>query len=191
MPHVQNGASLVIEVILGLFLLALVLRFLFQLLRVEFRNPICQAIVQVTNPVLLPLRRFIPGLWGIDMASVVMILVVGAVKFFALATVGGYQVGPIQALFYGLTETLNVICWVILIAILGSVIVSWVAPHSHHPAIQILNGMSRPVLAPIRRIIPSIGGLDITPIFALLAIQLIQTTGIPLFLQLLQQIGLV
>ncbi|MBX2869212.1 MAG: YggT family protein [Acidiferrobacterales bacterium] len=191
MPHIQNGASLVIEVLLGLFLLALVLRFLFQLLRVEFRNPLCQAIVKVTNPVLLPLRRFIPGFWGIDMASVVMILLVGAIKFYALTAVAGYQAGPLQSLFFGLTETLNLICWILLIAIIGSVIISWVAPHSHHPAIQILTGISRPVLAPIRRIIPSFGGLDITPIFALLAIQLVQTTGIPLMIQLFQQIGLV
>jgi len=191
MPHIQNGASLIIEVLLGLFLLALMLRFLFQLLRVDFRNPISQMIVKVTNPVLLPLRRFIPGFWGIDMSSVVMILIVGAIKFYALQAVSGFQINPVQALFYGLADSLNVICWILLIAILANVVLSWVAPQSHNPAAQIVNGISRTVLAPIRRWIPSFGGLDITPIFALLGIQLVQTTGIPLLMQMFQSVGLI
>jgi len=191
MPHIQNGASLIIEVLLGLFLLAFVLRFLFQLLRVDFRNPISQMIVKVTNPVLTPLRRFIPGFWGIDMSSVVVMLVLGAIKFYAIAVVSGFQINLVQAFFFGIGETLKVICWVLLISILASAVISWVAPQSHNPAVQIVNGISRTLLAPFRRIIPSFGGIDISPIFAILAIQLMLTTGIPLLMQGLAQLGLI
>jgi len=191
MPHIQNGASLIIEVLVGLFLLAFVLRFLFQLLRVDFRNPISQMIVKVTDPALKPLRRFIPGLWGIDMSSVLMILIIGTIKFYAITLVGGIQVTPLQALFYGIAETLETICWVLLISIFASVIISWVAPQSYNPAVQIVTGISRTLLAPFRRFIPSFGGIDISPIFAILAIQLVLTTGIPLLMQGFRQLGLI
>lgn len=191
MTPVQNGAILVVEVLVGLYLLALMLRLLFQLFRVDFRNPISQMIVTVTNPVLRPLRRYVPGFYGIDMASVILILIVGAIKFYVLAAIAGVNPGPIAALFRGLLESLNTICWILLIAIIASAILSWVAPRSYHPAVQVIHGISQPLLAPFRRFIPSLGGLDISPIFALLAIQLVQTTVIPLLGRGLFQLGLI
>ena len=175
MPYLQDALTLIIEVLLGLFLIAVILRFLFQLMRVDFRNPIAQTIVTVTNPLLKPLRRFVPGLYGIDLASVLLILIVAVAKFILLTLVAGYALPGAGAIGLSvLAEVLNLVCWILLIAIFVRAIISWVAPNSYHPAIRILDGLSEPVLAPIRRLLPSMGGLDLSPIFAILAINLVQ-----------------
>ena len=182
MPYIQDAFGMVVEVLLGLFLVLAILRFLFQLLRVDFRNPVANAIVMITNPPLRILRRFIPGLYGIDLASVVLILLVAFVKTYLLLFIAGYSANPAGLLVYATAESLNIICWVLMIAIFGSAILSWIAPHSHHPAARILNGVSEPALRPFRRLMPNLGGLDISPIFALLAINLVQRLLVnPLF----------
>lgn len=174
MPYFQDALGLIVEVLLGFFLVTAILRFLFQLLRVDFRNPIAGAIVAITNPPLKILRRFIPGLYGIDLASVVLILAVACLKYFLLLAIAGFRIGFPALFMYSLGESINLVCWILLIAIFGSAILSWIAPGSYHPAARILNGISDPVLRPFRRLIPSLGGLDISPIFAILTISLVQ-----------------
>ena len=182
MTYLQDALGMIVEVLLGLFLVLVILRFLFQLLRVDFRNPIANAIVKITNPPLRILRRFIPGLYGIDLASIVLILLIAFLKTFLLLAISGIQVNPTGLLVYALAESLNVICWALLIAIFASAILSWIAPRSHHPAARIINGISDPALQPFRRLMPNLGGLDLSPIFALLAINLVQRLVVnPLF----------
>ncbi|MGI9318058.1 MAG: YggT family protein [bacterium] len=182
MPYVQDALSVTIEVLVGLYLIAVILRFLFQLFRVDFRNPISQTIVKITNPPLRLLRKFIPGLFGIDMASVVLILIVGCLKLFLLTSIAGLRISPAAILVLSVAEILNIVCWTLLIAIFARAIISWVAPRSYHPAIRILDGLSEPLLSPFRRLLPNTGGLDLSPIFAILAINLVQRLLInPLF----------
>ena len=174
MPYVQDALSVVIEVLVGLYLIAVILRFLFQLFRVDFHNPISQTIVKVTNPPLRILRRFIPGLYGIDIASIVLILIVGFIKLFLLTSIAGLKIAPAAILVLSVAEILNIICWTLLIVIIVRAILSWVAPRSYHPAIRIMDGLSEPLLAPFRKLLPNMGGLDLSPIFAILAINLVQ-----------------
>jgi YggT family protein len=182
MPYIQDALGMIVEVLLGFYLVLLILRFLFQLLRVDFRNPVAGAIVKITNPPLRIFRRFVPGLYGIDLASVVLILLVAFLKTFFLLYIDGYMANPAGLLVYGLGESLNITCWVLLIAIFASVVLSWIAPHSHNPAARIVDGISDAVLRPFRRLMPNLGGLDITPIFAILAINLVQRLVVnPLF----------
>jgi YggT family protein len=182
MPYFQDALSLIIEVLVGLYLIAVILRFLFQLFRVDFHNPISQTIVKVTNPPLRLLRRFVPGLFGIDMASVVLILIVGFIKLFLLTSISGLKISPAAIVVMSFAEILNIICWILLIAIFARAILSWIAPRSYHPAIRLLDGLSEPLLTPFRRLLPSMGGLDLSPIFAILAINLVQRLLVnPLF----------
>ncbi len=182
MPYIQNALGLVIETLIGLYLLAIVLRFLFQLLRVDFRNPISQTIVKITNPALTPLRRLIPGLFGIDLAAVVLMLLVGLIKLYALLALSGYTPAPAGAVIYTVAEIINTIYWIFLIAIIIRALLSWFSVSHYHPAIRILDGISEPVLAPFRRLMPNLGGLDISPLFAILALNLVQKLAIyPLF----------
>jgi YggT family protein len=174
MPYIQDSLEFLIETLLGLYLIAVILRFLFQLFRVDFHNPISQVIVKLTNAPLRLLRRFIPGFYGIDFASVALILIVATAKFMAVALTKGFVIAPLAALVLGLAEAVSITCWTLLIAIFIRAIMSWIAPRSYHPAMRILDGLSEPVLAPFRRLLPNMGGLDLSPILAILALQLAQ-----------------
>lgn len=174
MPYIQNALTFIIETIVGLYLIAVILRFLFQLLRVDFRNPISQMIVTLTNAPLKFLRRFIPRLYGIDLASIVLILLVGLLKTGLLLTISRFDFNLPGAFVITLSEVLNTISWTLIIVILGSAILSWVAPTSHHPAARLLGDMSSPILRPFRRVLPPFSGIDLTPILALLALNLLR-----------------
>ena len=174
MPYIQDALGFIVEVLVGLYLLAAILRFLFQLLRVDFHNPISQAIVKVTNAPLKFLRRFVPGLFGIDLASIVLIIAVAMIKIMLLTMIAGHNL-PIQIAFiWAIAEFLNTVCWILLIAIFVRAILSWVAPQAYHPGIRIINGLTEPILAPFRRLLPNLGGIDLSPIIAIIAINLIQ-----------------
>ena len=174
MPYLQNAMSYLVEALLGFYLIICILRFLFQLFRVDFRNPVSQMVVVLTNPPLRILRSFIPGLWGIDLAGIVLILVVGILKTISLLLLSGIPLNFSGAFMLALGEVINITVWVFIIAILASAIISWVAPTSTHPAIRVVHGLSEPGLYPFRKLIPAMGGIDISPIFALLALNLIQ-----------------
>ena len=174
MPYFQDALGMLVEVLLGLYLVAVILRFLFQVLRADFRNPIAAAIIRVTSPPLRFLRRFIPGLYGFDLSPLFLILVVAFAKYFLLVSIAGLQVSVSALLVYAVGESINTACWILLIAIFASAILSWIAPGSYHPAARILGDISDPVLLPFRRLMPNLGGLDISPIFAILAISLVQ-----------------
>ncbi|MEM7194789.1 MAG: YggT family protein [Pseudomonadota bacterium] len=182
MFYVQDAFAFIVETVFGLFILAVLLRFLFQLTRADFRNPISQIIVRITNPLLAPLRRVIPGVAGIDMAAVVLILLIGFLKTLILAKAAGGSY-PLNALFViSVAETLNTVLWIFIIAVLIVVVASWVAPHSRHPALMLTHNLAHPVVSPFRRLIPAPGGLDFSPLIALLLLQLLQKLIVaPLF----------
>ena len=174
MPYLQNSLGFLLETIAGLYFIAVILRFLFQLLRLDFRNPLVQTVVLITNPPLRFLRRFVPGLYGFDFAAVILIWLIATAKLVLQFFIAGHSFSWTGALIYSLADSIDQILWVFLFAVLARVVVSWVAPHSHHPAIHIVNGLSQPVMAPFRRILPSFGGLDFSPIVSMLALRLVQ-----------------
>jgi len=178
MPYVQNALTFTIETIVGLYLIAVILRFLFQLLGVDFRNPISLTIVTFTNPPVRILRRFIPGLYGIDLASAVLILMVAMIKYSLLLSVSGYSINFASVLMLGLGESLNIVIWTLLIAIIIRAILSWFAPSTYHPAVRILDGLSEPVLTPFRKMLPAIGGIDLSPALAILTLNIIQQIAV-------------
>ena len=175
MPYIQNAATLIVETIFGIYLIFVILRFLFQLVRADFHNPISQVVVALTNPPLKLLRRFIPGVYGIDLSSIVLMLVVATAKVLLLLSFSGIAPSIAAAVVIGIAEILETLIWILIIAILASVIISWVAPGSWHPAIRMVTSVSEPVLAPFRRLLPSFGGLDFTPILALLLLNVLLT----------------
>ena len=174
MPYLSNAMASVIETIIGLYLIAVVLRFVLQLLRVDFRNPLVQTIVAVTDPPLRVLRRFVPGLYGFDLAAVFLIWMVALFKLALRLWAADYEFNWSGALVLSLADGLNTVLWVFLFAVLIRVVLSWVAPRSYHPAVRVINELSEPVMAPFRRILPSFGGLDLSPILTLLALRFVQ-----------------
>lgn len=175
MGALQDIAVLIVHTFFQLYLLALMLRLLLQLVRADFYNPISQFVVKVTAPLLNPLRRVIPGLAGIDIASVLLILLTQIVATSALILIKGFVVpNPLLLLIWAVLGTLGMLVNIYFFAILASIIISWIAPGNYHPAILLLNQLTEPVMRPFRNLIPPLGGLDLSPIFVFLAINVLQ-----------------
>lgn len=164
-----------IQAICNLFLIAVLLRFLLQVARADFYNPVSQFLVRVTNPLLKPMRKIIPGLMGVDIAALVLALLVEMVTFAVLFLLFGNGVpNPLLLLIWSVIGCVAMIVNIYYMAILGSIILSWVAMGSYNPTIVLINQLTEPVLAPFRKLLPPLGGLDLSPILVFLAINVVQ-----------------
>lgn len=176
--YVGNAATFLVETLFGLYILIVMLRFLLQWVRADFYNPVSQFIVKATQPVLGPLRRVVPGVAGVDLAAVVLMF---ALKFIELWLVMGLlgispQIAGIAVLC--VAELLGLIINVFIFAILIQVIISWVNPGMYNPVMGLLHSLNEPLLAPARRLIPPISGLDLSPIAVIIFLQLISMLGV-------------
>jgi len=174
MNGVNMAAVYVVQTLGSLYLLIVLLRFILQLVRADFYNPISQFIVRATQPLLQPLRRVVPGFAGIDVASLVLALVVQLVVMAIIIKLMGYALPAVlQLLAWSLVGITALFLKIFFFALIISVILSWVAPQSHNPAVILVFQLCEPVLAPIRRFLPALGGLDLSPIFAFIALNLL------------------
>lgn len=158
------------------YLTVVLLRFLLQLARADFYNPICQFVVKATNPLLRPLRRFIPGWGGIDGAALVLAVIIQALTFFLILITlnqGIPAINPITLLVWSVLNVLGLIVKIYFWSVIAVVVVSWIAPGSHHPAIQLVAQITEPVMRPVRNLMPSMGGLDLSPIIVFLILNVI------------------
>ncbi len=175
MDKLTQIAVLLIHFFFYTYILIVALRFLLQIVRADFYNPLSQFIVKATNPVLIPLRKVIPGLFGIDIASIILALLLQmiALQLLFLLKVGGmYPILPLifDSVLQLIGLALNIYFWSFIIM----VVISWVAPHTHNPAISIIQSITDPVLRPIRKVLPPMGGLDFSIMAALLCILILQ-----------------
>lgn len=158
------------------YLTVVLLRFLLQLARADFYNPISQFAVKATNPLLRPLRRFIPGWGGIDGAALVLAVIIQAITFFLIliALNGGIPaINPLTLLSWSILNVLDLIVKIYFWSVIAVVVVSWIAPQSNHPAIQLVAQITEPVMRPVRSVMPSLGGLDLSPIIVFLILNVI------------------
>jgi len=179
MLGLNDAAIFVIQTLGSLYLLVVLLRFILQLVRANFYNPLCQFAVKATQPLLKPLRRVIPSMFGLDMSSLVLALIVQMLLFAVILLLSGYKVDVLFLAPWALIGIFALFLKILFWAMIISVILSWVAPGSHNPGAELVQQITEPVLAPFRRIIPNLGGLDISPIFAFIALQLLQSWLIP------------
>ncbi|VVO41760.1 YggT family protein [Pseudomonas fluorescens] len=174
MIGLNTAAVYVLQTIGSLYLLIVLLRFVLQLVRANFYNPLCQFAVKATQPLLKPLRRIIPSMFGLDMSSLVLaILVQLALMALTLLLTYGTTGNPLQLLIWSLIGVTALFLKIFFFALIISVILSWVAPGSHNPGAELVNQICEPALAPFRKIVPNLGGLDISPILAFLVLKLI------------------
>lgn len=170
---IQAG-TLLVETLFSIYIVSVLLRLLLQISRADFYNPFSQFLVRFTNPPLLPLRRVIPGLAGLDLASVVLLLVLQLLKLFLLALLQGYtpQVGMVVIL--AIAQLLELTIWVFIIAIFIRVLASWfTAPYGGNPFLDLVTSVTEPLMRPARRYIPPMSGVDLSPIAVLLILQLL------------------
>lgn len=170
-----TAGTYLVQTLFGLYLLAILLRFMLQIARADFYNPICQMIVKITNPALRPLRRVIPGIGGLDISALVLGLLVQSVGISLILMLHGFGLPNILLLLgWALTGMLALAINIYFFALIIMIILSWVAPQTRHPAALLIFQLVEPLMAPVRRIIPSLGGLDLSPIFIFIAINLVK-----------------
>lgn len=189
MNNLNMAAIYIVQTLGSLYLLIVLLRFIFQLVRADFYNPLSQFIVKATQPLVFPLRKVVPGFRGVDFASLVLALIVQLILVAIIIKLMGYALpGVLQLLVWSLVGVTALFLKIFFFALIISVILSWVAPTSHNPAAMLVHQICEPLLSPIRKILPSLGGLDLSPIFAFIALRLIdmllianlaQATGMP------------
>ena len=168
-------AYLLTQTFFSLLLGAVVLRLLLQLARADFYNPISQFLVKVSNPLLLPLRRIIPPLGKVDSASVVLALAVQILAMVALLLIFGARIPNIVTLLgWSVIGCLALVANLYFFAIMINIILSWVAPGTQHPAAALLYQLTEPVMQPFRKLIPPMGGIDLSPILVFLSINILQ-----------------
>ncbi|MBB6340376.1 YggT family protein [Pseudomonas fluvialis] len=177
MTGLNTAAIYILQTLGSLYLLIVLLRFILQLVRADFYNPLSQFVVRATQPLVRPLRRLIPGLAGLDLASLILAIVVQLLLMALTLLLMGYGADILglagQLLIWSIIGVTSLFIKVFFFALIVSVILSWVAPGSYNPGAQLVNQLCEPVLAPFRKLIPNLGGLDISPIFAFIALNLI------------------
>jgi YggT family protein len=168
-----NAAQFLIDTLFGLYILTFMLRFLFQWARADFYNPVSQFLVKVTNPLLVPVRRIIPGLFGLDMAALLIMFLLGFLKLSLIMLVKGGTILPATFAVYTVAELLQLAIYIFIFTIIVQAILSWINPHSYNPVTSLLYSLNQPLLRPAQRILPDLGGLDLSPLLVLIVLQLL------------------
>jgi len=170
----MSALIFIIDTLLSLALFVVLARLLLQLTRADFRNPICQAVVRITNPLILPLRRVLPPIGKIDTASVVAVIIIAVVEVAIVFALRGITfVGPIYWVQSAALEIAHTLLWTYFYAIILYALLSMVAPGGYSPLQSVLATVCEPVLRPFRRVIPPIAGIDLSPLWACIIIQAI------------------
>lgn len=172
MSHLGNAASLLLDVIFGAAALLFALRLLLQWVGASFQNPVCQSVYRLTNPVLMPLRRLLKPWRRIDLAAGVAAFAVMLVKAALLLALWRMPFSSAAIVVLGTAELLGLLLtfwfWLVLIR----VILSWISGAGQHPIVPLIVRLTEPLLRPLRRVLPSLGGFDLSPMVAALLLVL-------------------
>jgi YggT family protein len=169
--------SLLVQTVFGLFVFVVLLRFWMQALRAPFRNPVGQFVTALSNWIVLPVRRVVPGVLGLDLATVLIAWLAEVLTLFLLLWLHGGSLGSspgVAAGFIAVTafvELLRLSLYLLIGVVLVQVIISWVNPHA--PMAGIFDALTRPFYGMFRRFVPPIGGIDLSPLFVLVLAQVL------------------
>ena len=177
--YLATPAVFLVQVVFGLYATLVLLRFLLQWVRADFYNPLSQFIVKATKPTLNPLRRIIPSVSGLDIASLVLAWLVITLEQLAILAISGLGFQPTAASLLAIPELLSLTINIFLFAILIGVIISWINPGSYNPAIGLIHSLTEPLLAPVRRRMPDMGGLDLSPMVVMVGLVLLEMLLVP------------
>jgi len=158
----------IIEAFSHLFLMILLLRFWLPWFGADFRNPIAQGILRLTSPLINPVRRFVPSLGRVDTATVVIAFAIQCLTIMTVLKLRGFVLSIGMIALTSLFELASLTLLLFMFAIIVRIILSWIAPQTYNPATALLATITDPLLRPFRRIIPPLGGFDISPIFAII-----------------------
>ncbi|HEB59240.1 MAG TPA: YggT family protein [Gammaproteobacteria bacterium] len=175
MSYLANAGVFLIDTLFWLYIMAVMLRFILALVRADFYNPFSQFLVKITNPLLIPLRRIIPGLGGIDLASLVLMLLLQTLALVLISLIAYQSLPNIAGLMVMAAGTLiNTAASLYLVLLFIQFILSWIQPHGHNPALLLIHQVNEPLLRPVRRALPPMGGLDFSIMIVGFALVLIK-----------------
>lgn len=177
--YLTNPAVFLIQTLFGLYILAVMLRFVLQLVRADFYNPISQFLVKVTSPPLKILRRFIPGLGGIDLASIVLVWGLKYIELLLILLISGTTLNALAPLLWAIPELIELLINIFLFAVLIQVILSWINPGAYNPASALLYSLTEPLMSPARKILPPMSGLDLSPMLVMIGLVLLKMLLLP------------
>jgi len=171
----QNPFEQLIDILIGLYVTVILLRFFLQYFRADFYNPLSQFTVKATDPLIKPLRKIIPGFGGIDFSSLVAAYLVILLKSIVLSLIGSsYPFNIVFLLLFTFVELLQSILGLFMFLIIIRVILSWVAPAGYNPVLAVIGQISEPIVAKFRRLLPTMTGFDFSPMLALIVIYFLQ-----------------
>lgn len=179
MTSIQNAILFTISTVFNIYTTLVIFRFLLQLVRADFYNPLAQFAVRATNPLLIPLRKIIPGYAKIDFASIMLALLLQLTEVYLTLVVQGFGIAANVVsisgfIIWGCGELIDLTLAFLFFAVLIQVVSSWLAPQQYNPAMDALNRITAPLFRPIHRILPSIGGIDMSPIVVIFAISIMR-----------------
>jgi len=177
--YMTDPAIFIIDSVFSLYILAVMLRFLLQWSRAEFYNPISQFLVKITHPVLKILRRYIPPVGKIDTSSIVLALGLQMLADFSILMLKGFSIGIGALALLSLGNLISLLINVFIYAVIASAVLSWVNPGSFGSASSVLHSLTAPLLDTCRKFIPDLGGIDLSPLVALMVLQLAKMVILP------------
>ncbi len=187
--YLAGPAVFLVETLFGLYVFALMLRFLLQWQEADFYNPISQFLVKLTHPPLRQLRRFIPSIGRMDTASVVLMLVLQSLDIYLVSSLQQFRISPASLAVAAFAQLLEVLYDIFFFSILISALLSWFAPGGYNPAISLLHNLTEPLLRGIRRVLPPMGGVDLSPLLALIVLQFAKMVILPPLQQLIAMLN--
>ena len=177
----DNPLIFLIDTLFDIYIAIVLLRFLLQQVGADFYNPISQFIVKATQKPVVIVRRIIPSFRGIDIASLTLVVLLIFIKLLILVALGGLQPSVGTLLILSVHDLISLVFDIFIFAIFVQAILSWVNPDPHNPISALLNSLTRPVLTPIKKRLPVMGGMDLSTIVALIGLMFIKRVVLYIF----------
>ncbi len=168
-----NAGVYLIQTFFGLYTLMVMVRVLMQVARADYYNPICQAIVKITDPAVRPFRAFMPSVMGVDFASLTVAFLVQLIAVMLIMMLWGQPIFDLIYIAWVMLGLFSLIFSIYFFALIIMVIASFIAPYSDHPALVLIHQLVEPICAPARKLLPPMGGLDFSIILVFVAINII------------------
>ena len=170
-----NASVFLVQTFFGLYLILVLVRFLMQVSRADYYNPICQVVVRLTDPAIKPFNKVLPRILGIDFATLIVALLIQVVAISLVMLLTGNLIFHPTYIGWALVGLASMILDIYFFALIAMVIASWIAPYSDHPAMSLIIQLTDPICAPARKLLPPMGGLDFSIILVFVVITLIDT----------------
>ena len=187
--YMTDPVIFLIDTLCSLYILAVLLRFLLQWCSAEFYNPISQFLVKITHPPLKVLRRFVPPIGKIDTSSLVLLISLQMLTDFFILLLKGIAISFTALIVLSISQLLSLLINVFIFSVFARAILSWISPGTFNAASSILYSLTEPLLLLCRRLVPDLGGIDLSPLIALIALQLAKMLLLPPLQELIALIG--